>query len=226
MTAFPTTTGCSLRHVDAVAIVGDLADVVSPGPHERQTVVLSKYLGLLAEPTAVFAASGNHDLDGRAATASRWLAPNPGARDVARGRGQRRRGGHQVHGVPVVGRAGHQGGGRRPARRRAVDRPARWIWLHHAPPAGTPLCNDGRRTFPDQGLADWIAQHRPDIVLCGHIHQAPWIDGGTWHARLGETRVFNAGTQIGKVAAHITLDTEAMTAHWFGVFESETISPA
>ena len=63
-------------------------------------------------------------------------------------------------------------------------------------------------------------------MLCGHIHQAPWIAGGTWHARLGRTRVFNAGKQIGKVPAHITLDTDAMTAAWFGVFESETISLA
>ena len=29
--------------------------------------------------------------------------------------------------------------------------------------------------------------------------------------------------KIGKVPAHITVDTDAATAHWFGVFESETI---
>ena len=108
----------------------------------------------------------------------------------------------------------------------AVDRPARWVWIYHAPPAGTPLCNDGRRTFPDQDLADWIAEHRPEIVLCGHIHQAPWATGGSWHARLGETWVFNAGKQIGKVPPHITIDTDAATANWFGVFESETLSLA
>jgi len=52
------------ERVDAVALVGDLADVVSPVPHDVQTVVVTKYLGLLAEQTRVFAASGNHDLDG------------------------------------------------------------------------------------------------------------------------------------------------------------------
>ena len=67
----------------------------------------------------------------------------------------------------------------------AVDRPARWVWLYHAPPAGTPLCHDGRRDFPDHDLAAWIAEHQPDVVLCGHIHQAPWAEGGSWHARLG-----------------------------------------
>src|SRR4029077_11109390 len=50
--------------VDAVAIVGDLADVVSPVPHDVQTVVVSNSLTLLADKTTVFAASGNHDLDG------------------------------------------------------------------------------------------------------------------------------------------------------------------
>ena len=50
--------------VDAVAIVGDLVNVVSPVPHAVQTVVVSNYLSLLAERTMVLAASGNHDLDG------------------------------------------------------------------------------------------------------------------------------------------------------------------
>jgi Icc-related predicted phosphoesterase len=59
--------------------------------------------------------------------------------------------------------------------------------------------------------------------LCGHIHQAPWVNGGSWHARLGHTWVFNPGKQVGPVPPHITLDTDAMTAEWYGVFESETI---
>ena len=40
------------------------------------------------------------------------------------------------------------------------------------------------------------------------------------------TWVFNAGKQVGPVPPHITLDTDAGTADWFGVFESETISLA
>jgi len=98
------------------------------------------------------------------------------------------------------------------------------VWLYHSPPAGTPLCKDGRREFPDHELAAWIEQHSPDLVLCGHIHQAPWIDGGTWHAELGSTKVFNAGKQPGKVPPHITFDLEAGTAEWFGVYDVETIT--
>ncbi len=216
------------ERVDAVALVGDLADVVSPVPHEVQTVVLSNYLSLLAERTQVFVASGNHDLDGPGAHGEQvatWLRRT----DIA-----------SVH---VDGTSVDVGDTRfticpwwdGPVTRdevaaqleaAAVDRPARWVWLYHAPPAGTPLCFDGRRTFPDQELADWIAEHRPDLVLCGHIHQSPWAEGGSWHARLGDTWVFNAGKQIGPVPPHITIDTDAGTASWFGVFGSETLSLA
>jgi Icc-related predicted phosphoesterase len=211
---------------DPVALVGDLADVVRPVPHQVQTVVLATYLGRLAERTPVFAASGNHDLDG----------PGEHGEQVA---GWLRR--VDLEGLYVDGASVDVGDTRfticpwwdGPVTREevaaqlaaaAVDRPARWVWLYHAPPAGTVLCHDGRRTVPDQDLADWIAEHQPDVVLCGHIHQAPWVEGGSWHARLGSTWVFNAGKQIGKVPAHNTLDTEAGTATWFGVFESETLS--
>ena len=214
--------------VDVVAIAGDLADVVSPVPHEVQTVVLSELPRRLAARTAVVVASGNHDLDGPGAPrrAGRRLAAPLRAPPAAPRRLQRRHRRHPLHRLPLVGRPGHPRRGRRPAGAAAVDRPARWVWIYHAPPAGTPLCNDGRRTFPDQELADWIAEHRPEIVLCGHIHQAPWATGGSWHARLGDTWVFNAGKQIGTVPPHITIDTDAGTASWFGVFESETLSLA
>jgi len=61
------------------------------------------------------------------------------------------------------------------------------------------------------------------LVLCGHIHQAPWVDGGSWHDRLGRTVVFNPGRQIGPVPPHIRIDTDAGTAEWYGVYDSETI---
>ena len=103
------------------------------------------------------------------------------------------------------------------------DRPERWVWIYHSPPAGTVLCRDGRREFPDHDLAAWIAEYQPHLVLCGHIHQAPWVDGGSWRARLGETWVFNPGRQLGPVPPHVMIDLDAGTAEWFGVFSSEQI---
>ena len=211
--------------VDAVALVGDLADVVNVVPHHVQVVVLEKYLEDLALRTRVLAASGNHDLDGpgeHGEQMASWL----------------RAAGHD--GVHVDGASVDVGGTRfticpwwdGPLTRQAVadqlaaaavDRPARGVWLYHSPPAGTPLCRDGRREFPDHELAAWIEQYRPEIVLCGHIHQAPWVEGGSWYARVGGTWVFNAGKQRGPVPAHITLDLDAGTADWFGVYESDSI---
>ena len=213
--------------VDAVAIIGDLADVVSPVPLEAQVVVLEKYLGRLAENARVLVTSGNHDLDGPGAHGEQvagWL------RRVS------------IDGVAVDGQSLDVGDTRftlcpwwdgpesrdevdRQLSAAAVDRPGTWIWLYHSPPAGTVLCRDGRREFPDHELAAWIETHRPDLVLCGHIHQAPWLDGGSWHARLGSTWVFNAGKQrVGPIPPHITIDTAAMTAEWFGVYSTEQVA--
>jgi len=211
--------------VDVVAVVGDLADVVNAVPHTVQTVVLERYLGLLADKAVVLAASGNHDLDG----------PGEHGEQVAGWLRSVRRDDVHVDGCSI------DVDGTRftvcpwwdgPVTRQevadqlaaaALDRPERWVWLYHSPPAGTVLCHDGRRDFPDHDLAAWIEEHRPDLVLCGHIHQAPWVNGGSWHARLGDTWVFNAGKDRGPVPAHITIDTEAMTAEWFGIYDVEII---
>jgi Icc-related predicted phosphoesterase len=211
--------------VDVVAIAGDLADVANPLPLEVQVVVLDKYLDRLAERSVVLAASGNHDLDGPGEHGEQiagWLRRPRADKVFADGRSV------DVDGTRFTVCPWWDGpisrvevGAQLTAA--AKDRPAHWVWIYHAPPAGTVLCRDGRREFPDHDLAAWIGEHQPDIVVCGHIHQAPWIDGGSWYARLGSTLVVNAGRQVGPVPAHITFDTVARTAQWFGVFETQTI---
>jgi Icc-related predicted phosphoesterase len=211
---------------DVIALVGDLADVINAVPFEAQVVVLEKYLGILADKAIVLASSGNHDLDGPGDDGEQvagWL------RRAATGRVHVDGSSLDIDGTRFTICPWWDG----PATRQLVadqlaeaarDRPERWVWLYHSPPAGTVLCRDGRREFPDHDLAEWIAEHQPDLVLCGHIHQAPWLDGGSWHDRLGDTRVFNAGKQrSGPVPAHITIDTDAGTAEWFGVYSVETI---
>ena len=48
-----------------MAIAGDLLDIRSPVALDVQAVAVTAALRALAGETAVFAASGNHDLDGR-----------------------------------------------------------------------------------------------------------------------------------------------------------------
>jgi Icc-related predicted phosphoesterase len=202
---------------DAVVLAGDLISIASPVPLEAQIVVVNSYLERLAAITELFVVSGNHDLDGpgeHGEQISSWL--------------QRR----QTASVHTDGESVDIGDFRvtlcpwwdGPITRTllddqlavaAQDRLRRWLWVYHAPPAGTPLCSDGRRSFPDEDLAVWIAQHRPDVVICGHIHQAPWVDGGSCFGRLGTTWVFNAGHLPVRVPAHVVIDTAADTAVWY-----------
>jgi hypothetical protein len=191
-----------------------------------QIVVLQRYLERLGEAAIVLVASGNHDLDGPDTDGEQtaaWL------RRACAGRVHTDGSSVDVEGYRFTvcpwwdGPLGKQRVADQLAAA-AVDGPQRWIWLYHAPPAGTVLCFDGRREFPDAEVAIWIAQYQPDMVLSGHIHQAPWTDGGSWHDRIGRTRIFNPGKQVGKVPPHIIIDTSAGRADWFGVFGSESVA--
>jgi Icc-related predicted phosphoesterase len=214
------------RNVDVVVIAGDLADVVNPVPVEVQSVVLATYLDRLAEQSLVVVSSGNHDLDGPGGHGEQvagWLQRAARDRVVVDGATA------DLDGIRFTACPWWDG----PLTRAEVDEqlseagadpPATWVWAYHSPPAGTPLCRDRRREFPDHDLAGWIERHQPALVFTGHIHQAPWVDGGSWRARVGRTWVFNAGKQIGPVPAHVLVDTDQATAHWFGVVDSETVS--
>ena len=90
----------------------------------------------------------------------------------------------------------------------------RWIWVHHAPPAGSPLAWDGRRAWGDEVLSGWIERYAPDLVLTGHVHQSPFVPGGGWVDRIGTTWVLNAGQQPGPVPACVEVDLDTSLAVW------------
>jgi Icc-related predicted phosphoesterase len=210
---------------DALVLAGDLLDVASPVPIDAQIVVLDSYLRRLADLTKVFVISGNHDLDGPGSDgeqACEWLRrPRPGEIYTD---GQS----IDIDGLrftlcpwwdgPITrARVDSQ------LRTAAQDRPQSWIWVYHSPPAGTVLCTDGRRSFPDHDLAGWITEHRPDLVICGHIHQAPWAADGGWYDRLDDTWVFNAGHLRAPVPPHIVIDTDRATALWHGSADDQDL---
>jgi Icc-related predicted phosphoesterase len=210
------------RDADLVTISGDLLDIVAPVPHEAQATVVGAYLRRLSDTTRVAVCSGNHDLDGPGPSGEQeaaWLSELSTPTLTTDG--------HSIDvgdtRVTVVGwwdgprtreRVAEQ------LREAAQDRPERWVWVYHAPPAGTRLCFDGRRSFCDEYLQQWIEELSPDLVLCGHIHQAPWVDGGGWYDRLGSTVIINPGKQIGRVPPHVWLDLDLGTAAWSGLGES------
>ena len=211
---------------DLVVIAGDLLDLRSVVPIPAQSVAIAAQLGRLGQRRTTVACSGNHDLIGRDAAgekSARWL------QDA------------RTHGVHVDGDSLELDGTRLtvcpwwdgPVGRQALEdrlsaeaeqRPATWAWAYHAPPEGSPLTWDGRKSYGDEVLAGWIEQFRPDLVLSGHIHQSPFTADGGWADRIGDTWVFNPGRQIGPVPAHIVLDLGERRASWFSLEGAEHIS--
>ena len=184
---------------DLVVLPGDHLQVGGRTPLSAQVVVVSKYLVRLSRAAIVLASSGNHDLDGPGPHGEQragWLAPVAGDRLVVDGQSV------DLADVRFTVCPWWDGPETRAELdrqldRAAHDRPSRWVWIYHSPPAGSRLCTTGTREFPDPDLAEWIDRWQPDLVICGHIHQAPWVDGGGWNDRRGRTWVFNAGHQTG-----------------------------
>jgi Icc-related predicted phosphoesterase len=207
--------------VDVVVLAGDLLDIAGRTSLEAQIVVVSKYLTRMSRSAVVLASSGNHDLDGPGPDGEQhagWLAAVNAPRLYVDG--------HSVDLEDVRFTVCPWWDGPRTKeivaeqlRDAAVDRPAHWVWVYHSPPAGTRLCTNGLREYPDPDLTAWIDQWQPDMVFCGHIHQAPWVDGGSWVDRRGRTWVFNAGHQPGHEPPHIVVDLGARAARWTGTPE-------
>jgi Icc-related predicted phosphoesterase len=210
---------------DLVVLAGDQLDISSTVSLDVQSVVVLRYLSLLQAASRLAACSGNHDLtgpDAQGEQAALWLAEA------------------RACGVPTDGDSFVVGDTRiticpwwdGPLGRQALDarleaeaaqRPARWIWLYHWPPQGSPTCWTGRRDYGDADLDGWIGRHQPDMVLTGHVHESPFKPAGAWADRIGRTWVFNAGRQSGPVPAHIEIDLAAGSASWHSLMGAEAL---
>lgn len=212
---------------EVVVIVGDLLDISSVVALDAQVRVVLGYLErLAARPGEIVVCSGNHDLTGRDAAgekAALWLA-----QAAALG----------IHtdfsslevGTDLLTICPWWDG---PAGRAAVEQflaeqhaafhargGGRWLWAYHWPPPDLPVSWTGTRSYGDADLAGWIERFGPDLVLTGHVHQAPLARGGSWIARTGDTWVVNAGRQIGPRPSHIIVDLDAWSASWWS-FEDQ-----
>ena len=203
---------------DAVIIAGDHLDTNSLVDLGAQNIVIQKYIGRLRDKTLLLVCSGNHDLDSRDESGekvTRWIL-NPRAAGVPTD-GDSFVLGDTFFSIcpwwdgPIV----REAIGRQLAADATARGSRRWIWLHHAPPKTTPISWDGTRSFGDVELQQWIEMYQPDMVFCGHVHQAPFVNGGSWIDRIGDTWVFNAGRQYGAPPTYIVVETEQHLAIWF-----------
>lgn len=99
----------------------------------------------------------------------------------------------------------------------------RWIWIHHAPPRGSRIAWTSKGEAGDPYLLKLIGQFQPAMVLCGHIHNAPFYPEGSWAERIHQTWVFNAGKQPGDIPTHIEFDLALQTARHTSLEDQETI---
>lgn len=183
---------------DLLCLGGDLCDLFTRRmPLAQQRTKIVRQIGHLAadgKPVAV--AEGNHD-----AVEPGWLGPAPGVVSViwpgfsaSISAGSRRLvltlcpdtyfGGEQSdRAVAELFAKGAE-------IRDAQGLP--WLVLHHEPPDATPICFGAIGSGQLGGL---VLRHQPDLVICAHIHEAPFMRpiGGSWYHRIGSTLLVNAG---------------------------------
>jgi Icc-related predicted phosphoesterase len=214
------------RH-DLVVIAGDLLDIASLVPVQAQIAAVSAFLRDLAARSTVAACSGNHDLDRRrddGEKETRWLLDL----DID---GLHVDGTDFRFGELLVSVLAWWEGDRTRAlieRQLAAAEPAdssRWLWIYHSPPEGA-LSWTGARHFGDGIGAEWIDRYQPGFVLCGHIHQSPFTDVGSWCERRGRTWVFNAGRERSDAPVHVEIDLEAGEASWVSREHREQVALA
>lgn len=201
---------------DAVIIGGDLLELGSTLDPEVQIVVVEKYLGRICRQKPLLVSSGNHDGDTRSAaneSICNWLHDLKDGQLFVDGDSV------EIGDVLITICPWWDG----PVSRAEVEsmlakdaeKPKKWwVWVHHSPPDNSPVSWAGKKYGGDEFLVEWIQHHQPDLVLSGHIHNAPFNSKGSWNDRLGRTWVFNPGRQIGPCPTYLIFDLDKMSVEW------------
>jgi Icc-related predicted phosphoesterase len=201
---------------DLLIIGGDLLELGSALDIDVQIVVMEKYLHRLRQLVPLVVCSGNHDGDRRNEaneSVAHWLTEAKAPQLFVDGDSV------VLDDTLITVCAWWDG----PVSRAqleaqfaldAAKRKSKWIWIHHAPPDRTSVSWTGRKFGGDEFLVEWISRYQPDMVLSGHIHNAPFYDGGSWIDRLGKTWIFNPGRQIGPCPTCLSIDLDKMAASW------------
>lgn len=202
---------------DVVVMAGDHLDLASIVDRRAQATVVKKYFSRIRTKTRLLVCSGNHDLDTKNEAGENTAAWLLGSRN----NGLLSDGDSVAVDDTLFTMCAWWDG---PRSRAAIGeqlasasakRAARWIWIYHAPPSHSAVAWGGQRYYGDDALRAWIDAYGPDIVMAGHVHEAPYVEEGSWVDRIGTTWVFNTGHYLGAPPAHIIVDTDEGQALWF-----------
>lgn len=206
-------------HCDAMIIAGDMLDISSHLDLGVQIVVMKKYLKNIGEKIPLLVCSGNHDGNEKNEN-DEYIAP---WLQEARDKQVHVDGDNVFFGSTLItvfpwwdGDVTKQEVAEQIKQSSQLEY-EKWIWIYHAPPDNSLTSWVGKRFIGDAELNKWIEQYQPDMVVTGHIHESPFKTDGSWVDQLGKTWIFNAGSHIGDVPAHIILDIEAMSAEWYSL---------
>jgi len=205
-----------LSEFDLLVLAGDMLDLSSGVDLDVQEVVVGKYMNRFASSRVLLSASGNHDIHEtlthgeRAAVWMESLNSSTLKSDYES---------YEFSDILFTVCPWWDGPETklRIEKKLAADSARSkktWLWLHHNPPAGTPVAWTGRHDGGDSVVMEWIQRYQPDIVFSGHIHNAPFYALGSWYTRIGKSLVFNAGMQLGNEPTHIILDLKSKRAEW------------
>jgi Icc-related predicted phosphoesterase len=204
---------------DATIIGGDLLDIGSHLETDVQIVVVEKYLNRLRRETPLIVSSGNHDTDHRnecGEAIARWLREAKAPQLFVDGDGV------EFDGTLISVCPWWDGPRTRQQvadqlAKDAVRSKAKWLWIHHAPPDQSSVSWTGKVFGGDPYLVDWIRQFQPDLVLSGHIHNAPFYAEGSWVDQVGNTWVFNPGQQPGPTPTFLVIDLVTLQVDWVSI---------
>lgn len=198
---------------DVVALAGDLLQIAA-GPEREQVAAILPLLKRIREQAPLLVCSGNHDGDAKSASGEVYAGWIRALRkmDVTPDGYSWAKDGYRFTCCPWWHGAEAREAMLGQLRTESAEARGKWIWIHHAPPRGSRIAWTTKGDAGDPLLLKLIGQYRPRLVLCGHVHDAPFYEEGGWFERVGETYVFNPGKQPGPAPACIELDLEAGTA--------------
>lgn len=209
---------------DAMIIAGDMLDISSHLDLDVQITVMKKYLSGIAQKAPLLVCSGNHDGNEKN-EADEFIAPwlQSAKADRVHVDGDSVLFGDTLFTiVPWWDGEVTKKDVAEQFEKASRGEFKKWVWVYHAPPDNSPTSWVGKRFIGDAELNQWIEQYKPDLVLTGHIHESPFKKDGSWVDRIGDTWIFNSGSHIGDIPAHIIIDLEQMNAEWYSLAGSES----